>query len=295
MLEDYKEKQSEFYNFIISSCKNNKISHAYLIETNNVSYSNDLANDLAKFFLCNNNFNCEGCSNCKNLDIDNYPDVRIIDSDFKMIKKEQVLDLQQAFSVKPIYGKYLIYIIRNANLLNASSSNTLLKFLEEPNDNVIAILLTDHIYNVIDTIISRCQVISLVPDNFTLNSLFKNRIDDATDSNSIISDIVKFYGDFEESGVEVLVTSDYYKFKDIFDIFLNIGLYIYFDDLNCFLNRSMKYFDENDLDIKKIMKNNKISDIIWKIDCINGFIEKSKYNVNKELFMDNYIISLGGK
>ena len=39
------------------------------------------------------------------------------------------------------------YIIKNAERLNPSSANTILKFLEEPEDNIIAILLTNNRYN----------------------------------------------------------------------------------------------------------------------------------------------------
>ena len=37
----------------------------------------------------------------------------------------------------------------------------MLKFLEEPEDNIIAILLTKNRYHVLETILSRCQIFSL--------------------------------------------------------------------------------------------------------------------------------------
>ena len=74
-----------------------------------------------------------------------------------------------------------------------------------------------------------------------------------------------------------------------------IGLYLYFDVINCLLKRNMVNFDSDDVTIIKIMKNNEISDIIWKIDLINQFIEMNKFNVNKELFIDKFIIMMGGK
>ena len=55
VLEEYKESQSIFYNYIVNSVNNDCISHAYLIETNGVSYGLNLAVSLAKFFLCKNN------------------------------------------------------------------------------------------------------------------------------------------------------------------------------------------------------------------------------------------------
>ena len=52
-------------------------------------------------------------------------------------------------------------MIREAEKLNGFSANTILKFLEEPEDDIIAFLLTDNRYHVLDTILSRCQVLSL--------------------------------------------------------------------------------------------------------------------------------------
>ena len=42
-----------------------------------------------------------------------------------------------------------------------SSSNSLLKFLEEPEEGIIAILITNNINQMLDTIISRCQILKL--------------------------------------------------------------------------------------------------------------------------------------
>ena len=51
MLEDYKEKQPLFYNQISKIIKSDKISHAYLIETNDCPYGFDIAMSLSKSFF----------------------------------------------------------------------------------------------------------------------------------------------------------------------------------------------------------------------------------------------------
>ena len=51
MLEDYKEKQPLFYNQISKIIKSDKISHAYLIETNDCPYGFDIAMSLSKSFI----------------------------------------------------------------------------------------------------------------------------------------------------------------------------------------------------------------------------------------------------
>ena len=65
--------------------------------------------------------------------------------------------------------KYLcesIYIIKHCEKLNKDSANTMLKFLEEPEGSVIGFFITSHEDNVLPTIQSRCQHISVVFENF---------------------------------------------------------------------------------------------------------------------------------
>ena len=61
--------------------------------------------------------------------------------------------------------KQIIYIIKNCEKLNSSSANCILKFLEEPEDDIIAILLTDNINMVLPTIKSRCQILNFKNNN----------------------------------------------------------------------------------------------------------------------------------
>ena len=76
----------------------------------------------------------------------------------------------EKFSNKSIYNNYQIYVVHNAEMLNISASNTILKFLEEPEDNIIAIFLSTHRYKVLPTILSRCIVMSLTKEK---NFFFK--------------------------------------------------------------------------------------------------------------------------
>ncbi len=297
MLESYKFKQNSFYNFITKVKKNNKISHAYLIETRGLSYGYDLALSMAKYFLCDNfcisNVDCSSCKICDDIDNGNYLDLVIIDNEFTEIKKDQMLELQKIFSTKPVFGKYKIYIIKNASMLNKSSANAILKFLEEPQDGIIAILLTNNVNSVLTTIVSRCQLISLVAE-FNVRDLFTIYNDDNQDdfyevySNKIVS----FYSKLEELGTSLIVYKSDYVDSNYFKLYLEYGLYFYYDVLRFYYDDSLIC---EFMDVKKnIVKNNSVSDIIYKIDIINQFILNIKYNVNKDLFIDNFIINFGG-
>ena len=53
MLDLYKEKQSLFYEEVKKSLENNKLSHAYLIETNNYEEKDDLILNFIKEIFSN--------------------------------------------------------------------------------------------------------------------------------------------------------------------------------------------------------------------------------------------------
>lgn len=300
MLEKYLEEQPLFYNYVKKIKQENKINHAYIIETNGISYGFDIALSLSKYFLCEKNEKCKDCSICLNIDNNNYPDIKIIETSSKEIKKDQILGLQHDFSTKPIYGKYSIYIIKNAELLNKSASNTILKFLEEPGENIIAILLTDNIYNLIDTIVSRCQILTLNNNEKSLNDdIFKKHYVDEKQKyedflKEQIDNIINFYSNLENKKNKVIAYDNPYQYKEKIGLLLYIGLNLYIEVLNKTLGKNINNFKEYDLIIDEISKKNKLSDIINKIDIINQFIEKSNYNVNKDLFIDNFIITFNG-
>ena len=161
MLDEFKNEQPIVYKTLINSIKNNRCSHAYLMESNGYSKVLDLSIAFAKYILCPNNYincdNCNNCSQCKNIDNKEFLELKLIEAEGQWIKKNQLEELQYDFSKKSILGNKKVYIINGAEKLNISSSNSLLKFLEEPEDGIIAILITDNIYQLLDTIISRCQ------------------------------------------------------------------------------------------------------------------------------------------
>tara|TARA_B100000212_G_scaffold338326_1_gene314664 strand:+ start:138 stop:1085 length:948 start_codon:yes stop_codon:yes gene_type:complete len=79
-----------------------------------------------------------------------------------VIRIEQIRNIKVFLSKKSIQSTKKFILIDNAHLLNESSSNCLLKTLEEPTNGVF-ILLTSRLNLLLDTIISRCQTIRFKP------------------------------------------------------------------------------------------------------------------------------------
>lgn len=144
--------------------KNNRISHAYLISGSIESSLKEMALYLAKSLVCLDldPLACEECVNCERIENNIYPDFIMIDGSKESIKKHQIEELQETFSKVSleVNGKkiYIIHLIEKATI---GAMNSLLKFLEEPVDDVVAIITTQNISKVLATIISRCQLIRL--------------------------------------------------------------------------------------------------------------------------------------
>ena len=77
--------------------------------------------------------------------------MKIIEKDNLHYKKEENKNLQKEFKTKPIYGEYKIYIIKECEKLTENISNTILKFIEEPEEGIIAILLVENEYQLLST------------------------------------------------------------------------------------------------------------------------------------------------
>jgi len=76
----------------------------------------------------------------------------------RLIASHQIRNIKTFLGQKSISSEKKIVLIIDAHLLNEAASNCLLKTLEEPS-NGIFILLTSKLNLLLDTIISRCQIV----------------------------------------------------------------------------------------------------------------------------------------
>lgn len=87
-----------------------------------------------------------------------HPDFAFLEVDSK---EEMGVEALRSFisklSTRPFVGSHTVAIINNAHLLNAHSSNALLKTLEEPSPSTIIILVASH--QMLPTVMSRCQLL----------------------------------------------------------------------------------------------------------------------------------------
>lgn len=317
MLDDFINEQPVAYKILKNSIVNNKLSHAYIIESNGYSKSFDLALSFAKYLLCPNNYtnctNCDNCSQCASINNNDYLELKIIEADGQWIKKSQLDELQIDFSKKAVLGNKKIYIIKDADKLNISSSNSLLKFLEEPEEGIIAMLLVDNVYQLINTIVSRCQIISLKPNKnlegkTTIEKIAEIIFNSENEITEFISDennqnyidkVIEFSKFYEDNKLNTIIYinklwTSYFTDRNLNTLGFSILLLFYKDVLNYKLNKDLEVFNNNVEDVKYVAEKNDIQFIISKINVIINLRDLIKFNINQNALMDKLIIELKG-
>lgn len=214
------------------------------------------------------------------------PSLKIIEPDGSFIKKEQILELKRAFSKQSQYTKESIYIIKNCEKMNKDSANTMLKFLEEPDGQVIGFFVTNYEDNVLSTIKSRCQLI---------NVQFKNEVFEefsiCEEKFSEYLEIVeKYLKSIEDKDKNFILNNKIYLgnySKEEIKIIFSIILKIYKQE---FYSRcSKKEYERYDF-LNKLTTQN----ITTKINYLIEILGQINYNLNLDLLLDRFLIEMDG-
>ena len=314
MLDDYIEVQNIAYKIFKNAVVKNHVMHAYLIESKGYAGQLDLALAFAKYLLCpfgySNLGKCDNCSQCQRIDDGNFTEITIIEPDGQVIKKEQLDDLQKKFSLKSLESNKKIYIINHAEKMNQSASNSILKFLEEPEDNIIAILIVDNSYQLLNTIVSRCQIVTLNncedENKDMLHKLgeflydSKEKVDEYCEDENVLEEIkavVNFVKYYEKNGLDVLLFmrklwNDIFYDKIKVGIALNIMLLFYRDVVNYKMFKKIDYLLDYEVDIKEVSEFNDITSLVRKVNAVIKARDKIYQNININLLMDKLILDM---
>ena len=302
MFNDFIEKQKIAYRILNNSLKNDKLSHAYLFETNKYSDAFQFAQCFAVEILkkyCYEELDVKLLVNSNN-----YPDLKILETDNLNYKKDDIKNLQKEFKTKPVYGKYKIYIIKQSEKLSPLVANAILKFLEEPEEGIIAILIAENEYQLLNTITSRCQIISLKNVYEEKNSIIdfykKNnyKYDNDEQIEEEINNIMRFIVLIEKYKKNAIIYEKKFLdilFKDKIQCQKSIELIklFYIEALNIRNNIKFMYLEEYKEFIKTINKVNNDDNIIYKINKLMDFEKQVHLNLNINLFLDKMLLELG--
>ena len=258
----------KIYTYFEKLYNENKINHAFLI--GNIyfeQYKSEIEEILQDFFFKNK------------LKIENNPDVYILVNDGKNVTKEQIKDLINKLSITSQSSGLKVYIIPECEKLSDTAYNALLKTIEEPEEGIIALLISSNLEKVKDTIQSRCTCIYLNSDE---------------EESGELSDITKkLIQTVEENNILAIVKNPeiYNEINDrtLLNITLKQMLSEYKKALYILINKEKT----SESITKIIIEKNNIDKISEKLLIINKFIEKTEYYLNKNLTIDKIIIELG--
>lgn len=158
--------QPQVRDFLRSSVRNRRVTHAYLFIGPTGSNKTLAAYALAQAILCPKGPDgprggeCGACNACRKIMRKKHPDVRYYaPAGVNGYLVDQVREIIADVSYAPVQADKKVYILDRVDLLGAASANALLKTLEEPPEGVVLILLGRTRESVLPTILSRCQVV----------------------------------------------------------------------------------------------------------------------------------------
>jgi len=158
--------QDKIIGWLKTAIKQKRLATAYLFTGLEGVGKTTVALTLAKVLNClapKEEDACEKCQSCKKINANVHPDILLIKPEGKGIKIEQIRQLQQTLSFEPMFAKKRVVIIDKVETMTSPAANAFLKTLEEPSLNTLFILIAQDKYQLLPTIVSRCQIVAFQP------------------------------------------------------------------------------------------------------------------------------------
>ena len=254
-------KENKALQELVNLYHEHRLGHAFLIETNNIEECYRDILTIIKKIICPNEYyvGCTKCNLCHLIDINSLPSLITIAPDGKSIKKDAIENLKRAFINIPLYTKDNIYIIKEAEKMNDTAYNKMLKFVEEPEDNIIGFFLTKNKDDMPNTIVSRCE---LIKSYYNIS---------ASDYSDDIKSIVHTYAEKINGTTELIWYNNEVNAK-----------LTEREDYVLFFKCLFDYYNTRQKDYKTIEY----------IKIINKYLDELNYNVNTSLLLDSFAIEM---
>ena len=209
------EHQRDIFNILKRAQETNHLSHAYLFYGAAGTGKKEMAYALACLLYCQNDC-CFECETCKSIISGNNLNVFYVSKQDKKtsISKEQIQELQEEFSKTSLVEGARIYIVDGIDNATAAAQNSLLKFIEEPENQEmsVGVFIADELSNVLPTIQSRCELIYFkeIPKKIFAKNLEEEGI------NKLDSALLSILTNNIDEAMEVYASSYFKQAKEMF-------------------------------------------------------------------------------
>jgi DNA polymerase III subunit delta' len=143
------------------------LAHAYLFAGSENTGKFTAAKTMSQILQCENNF-CHECPSCREIEKGCHSDTIEIPDNGESIKIEEVRNILSSLYMSK-NSRYRILLVKNIERMTLESANAMLKTLEDPPENVLFLLTTNRLKEILPTIISRVRV-------YNFNRLPENRV-----------------------------------------------------------------------------------------------------------------------
>lgn len=155
----------DIINYIRNAVREDKVSHAYILNGERGAGKKMLANLFAATLLCEKGGPdpCNECHSCRQAESGNHPDIiKVTHEKPNSISVDDIREqVNNTIMIKPYQGPYKVYIIPQADMMTPQAQNALLKTIEEPPEYAVIMLLTENADTLLSTINSRCVMLKL--------------------------------------------------------------------------------------------------------------------------------------
>ena len=315
-----------------------RLSHAYLIcgvaGIGKLTFALDIAKVANCLEIDENLAPCGSCNQCHRIDSYNHTDVHVYgvrkdpkeaDRSATMVTIEQLReDFLKQVHRKPYEGRTRVFIITAVEGMRSEQSNILLKTLEEPPENVMIILLAQNPNNLLATIVSRCQVLTLEPVSESEIQQYLSSI--ALDTDVPSEEIVKLSRGRPECALRAATNSDILEnvetnlnlfiecltsgLSERFNLSRNLSsqfsrdresVYEFLDTALTWMRDVLLFSNERISEVINISRKDQIgqfsdmldpADILEVLKLIRITIDNLRKNVTSSLVLDNLMLKL---
>ena len=216
-----------------------------------------------------------------------HPNFHLIDllDEKKIIEISQIRNMINYANKSAFNNKERIVLIDNAENLNLSSSNALLKIIEEPNENIFFILIFDNNRKIIETIKSRCLKFNLfltfdecldTTNKIIGNNIYQIVNKDLINHYSTVGDLVNLVNFSSSSKMSLLELN-------LKDFLINLIDEKYYKK-NIYIKKNIyKYVEYYLLKLMYLNKSKKKINSLYR-NFINKIYNLQKFNLDEESF-----------